>query len=473
MKKLVIRNTQAPGDIIVLSAAIRDLHRCHPGEYETSVSVSKGAEQVYWHNPDVKQCLPMANYKVAEAQTFVAKYPLIHKSNQQQVHFLWGFIRYMNEQLHTKIKLTDFRPAIYLSDEEKAERPFPDPYWVFLSGGKTDFVTKIWDQRYWQEVIDALRGRVNFVQLGGGSKNHIYHEPKQNTYANLVAKTSCRDFLKLIYHSDGVVCGVTMAMHAAAAFNKPCVVIAGGREHWWWEAYNKENRIANMRLGDSKWQCPDDDYVYHTYLHTIGQLDCCRTGGCWKKAVKGKSSACRHPTNQHGMTIPKCLAICKPEHVIEAIDNYLKLGASREATTPVIASPMSQEPLPVTCCIAGDVDVPAELANATVLRGTDRVELLRRAQAADNDLVVWLEDTVQLPYDWFARLRKRVAKPRVLARVHRTSDGQLYPYPAFFVAHKQLLSPNGTYERSFAATADQYSPIDDIVRLPTTVKTTS
>jgi hypothetical protein len=269
------------------------------------------------------------------------------------------------------------------------------------------------------------------------------------------------------------VCGVTMAMHAAAAFNKPCVVIAGGREQWSWEAYTKDNRIANMRLGDSKWQCPNDGYVYHQYLHTIGQLDCCRTGGCWKKAVKGKNNICRHPVNQHGMTIPKCLAMCEPAHVVAALDSYLVTGTSRKADMAIIDIPVQREQLPITCCVVGDVEVPAVLAHTTVLRDTDRVELLRKAQAADNELVVWLEDDVQLPYDWFARLRMRLTEPRMLARAHRTQDGQLYPYPAFFVAHKQLLAPNGTYEHSFTATAAQYGPIDDIVHLPTVVKITT
>jgi len=35
--KIILENYQAPGDIVVLTAALRDLHLCHPGEFVTDV----------------------------------------------------------------------------------------------------------------------------------------------------------------------------------------------------------------------------------------------------------------------------------------------------------------------------------------------------------------------------------------------------------------------------------------------------
>jgi len=35
--KLILQNHQAPGDILMLTAAVRDLHRCHPGKFLTDV----------------------------------------------------------------------------------------------------------------------------------------------------------------------------------------------------------------------------------------------------------------------------------------------------------------------------------------------------------------------------------------------------------------------------------------------------
>jgi hypothetical protein len=40
MRKLILRNFQSPGDILMLTAAVRDLHRAHPGEFLTDVRTS-------------------------------------------------------------------------------------------------------------------------------------------------------------------------------------------------------------------------------------------------------------------------------------------------------------------------------------------------------------------------------------------------------------------------------------------------
>ena len=40
MRKLILRNFQSPGDIVMLTAAVRDLHRAHPGEFLTDVRTS-------------------------------------------------------------------------------------------------------------------------------------------------------------------------------------------------------------------------------------------------------------------------------------------------------------------------------------------------------------------------------------------------------------------------------------------------
>jgi hypothetical protein len=37
MRKLILRNSQSPGDILMLTAAVRDLHRCQPGRFLTDV----------------------------------------------------------------------------------------------------------------------------------------------------------------------------------------------------------------------------------------------------------------------------------------------------------------------------------------------------------------------------------------------------------------------------------------------------
>ena len=336
-EKIIIRNTQSPGDYIVLSAAIRDITRAHPGRYEIMMDVPQPA--VFQANPHVSLFQRARNVR-----SVVAKYPLIGQSNQQRAHFMWGFIEYLNKELGTRAVLTEFRPDLHLTEHEKKNPPVnvKKPYWVFASGGKRDFTAKWWDPTCWQRVVDLMKPRFNLVQVGGGS--HIH--PATKGVVDLVAKTSFRELMHFIYHSEGVMCVVTCLMHIAAAFNKPCIVVAGGREPWWWEAYNVENRLVNMRRGIPTWEPPvNDNFIPHQYLHTIGQLSCCTKGGCWKSRIEGKSSVCSSPVTQNGRTIPRCLQMITPEHVVRAVDWYYENGIlTRGTRKDLILPPVSKEP---------------------------------------------------------------------------------------------------------------------------------
>lgn len=508
MQRLIVRNSQAPGDIIVLSAALRDLAIAHPGKYAPEIWVSKGAEHIYWNSPFISKVHP-GNRRpdVRGAVVYKAQYPLIKTCNQQRKHFILGFIEHMNATLGTKVRLTKFQPAIHMTDEEKATRPFKEPYWIFLSGGKKDYPTKIWSQSYWQQVIDRTVDRVNWVQCGGGSSNHIMHSPKKGIYANMVAKTDCRNFLRLIYHSEGVVCVTTMAMHAAAAFNKPCIVIEGGREPWWWEAYNDDTRRLNMRVFEPQWEPPaDDDFVAHKYLHTIGKLPCCSNHGCWRKRVVGGGSVCKHAVPVGEQMVPKCKEMIKPDMVVAAIDEYLDDGLARRVDTKKILVPLTvmsvpdmepptppptpepapptikREPVPegptidlgsVRFCLYGE-DLPVQMSGPKVMsinHGTPRAEALRVLMQSTEDWLVWIEQGAKLHARWLENLLARSQDPALIGRIHRTPDGATYPYPVFFAVHRTLLSEQPEFTKMFVAAPEQFKSLGDIATLPTTKRT--
>ena len=47
--KLLLRNQQAPGDVLMLTAAVRDLHRAHPRKFQTAVDTA--CEELWENNP--------------------------------------------------------------------------------------------------------------------------------------------------------------------------------------------------------------------------------------------------------------------------------------------------------------------------------------------------------------------------------------------------------------------------------------
>src|SRR5438105_12580189 len=92
-RKIILTNFQSPGDIVMLTAAVRDLHLCYPGEFQTDVRTP--CPHIWENNPyltPLRPCQP-------GVETIDCKYPLIHRSNQEPWHFLHAFIDYLNQRL--------------------------------------------------------------------------------------------------------------------------------------------------------------------------------------------------------------------------------------------------------------------------------------------------------------------------------------------------------------------------------------
>jgi hypothetical protein len=330
----------------MLTAAVRDLHLAYPDKFRTSVKTS--ASSAWDHNPYVS-CLE----KVAMEEEIKSAYPLIHRSNRTPHHFIHGFIQDLGDKLGVKIEPTDFKGDIHLSEPEQKWMSqvqeitrTPVPFWIIGAGGKFDFTAKWWPNERYQQVVDHFAGRILFVQVG--EKHH--HHPALNGVLDLRGKTNLRQMIRLMHHAQGVLCPVTLHMHLAAAVpvrkgmpkNRPCVVVAGGREPAQWEAY-----------------------PHHQYLHRNGALPCCDQGGCWKSRVvplgdkdpkDAPNKLCTHvvhlrdpaksfrrksnePLPPHAMPeapdrvatdyLPQCLDLVTVDDVIRAIELYFAGGVVR------------------------------------------------------------------------------------------------------------------------------------------------
>ena len=143
MQKLILVNYQSPGDLVTLTAAVRDLHKCYPNQFITDVRT--GSPELWDNNPYVT---PLEIDDPA-ARVLECQYPLIAESNQRPMHFLNGFIDYLNKELSLQIRLTRVAGDIHLSEAEK-ELPSPIeeitgidvPYWIIVGGGKYDYTIK-------------------------------------------------------------------------------------------------------------------------------------------------------------------------------------------------------------------------------------------------------------------------------------------------------------------------------------------
>jgi hypothetical protein len=100
--------------------------------------VRTSAPDLWLHNPYVTRL----EDDDPDAEIVDCEYPLIHQSNQRPVHFLHGFVEFLNDRLGLRMMPTAFKGDIHLSALER-QRPSlvheiigqDVPFWTWAAGG--------------------------------------------------------------------------------------------------------------------------------------------------------------------------------------------------------------------------------------------------------------------------------------------------------------------------------------------------
>lgn len=313
MTKIIFKSNLSLSNIILLTAAIRDLHKTYPNQFLTDMRTAYPA--IWENNPYVTPLDEAASDVIMIALDM----PLINRSNELPYHTVHSFIEFFNNKLKLQVRSTAFRGDIYISNLEKqwisqvAEIAGADiPFWIIVAGGKHDHTIKWWDIRRFQQIIDHFKDRIQFVHVGAVE----HHHPELKGVIDLRGRTDMRALIRLVYHAQGVLCPVTSLMHLAAAVeikpglpkNRPCVVVAGGRESVQREAY-----------------------PYHQYIHTIGTLLCCENGGCWRSRTVPLGDGSIRDRPEHlcvdvVRNLPRCMDVITSNEVTRRIETYFEGG---------------------------------------------------------------------------------------------------------------------------------------------------
>lgn len=304
-QKLILTCFLSPGDLLTMTTAIHALHESHPGKYVTDVRTS--CNGIFANNPYIT---PIGAQD--EDSTIVEMhYPSIDRSNQHSTQFIRAYTEYLEEKLRDKITFQTNRPMIYFTDDEIDNNIIDaKDYWIVNAGIKDDYTCKQWPIEYYQEVVDATRDKIQWVQIGENHQNHR----SLNNVINLIGKTSFRELMILALHSSGGIGPVTALMHLMAGVEKPYICLNGGREPIPWIQYQ----------------------LQHT-LHTMGQLDCCITGACWKSRVvplpidpldpfgsgKLNTNLCTHPNLEFKQPVAECMSMILPDEVTSILKRYV------------------------------------------------------------------------------------------------------------------------------------------------------
>lgn len=132
------------------------------------------------------------------------------------------------------------RPYLALSEAEKAPAAWARGRIVIQSGGmaaRHPMQNKQWYHERFQGVIDALRGEIDFVQVGSTTDPELRHA------TDLRGRTGIRETAAVLHHALLYVGTVGFLMHLARAVECPGVIIFGGREAPWQSGY-----VCNLNL---------------------------------------------------------------------------------------------------------------------------------------------------------------------------------------------------------------------------------
>jgi len=297
---VIIKSGFRLGDMVLLSGAVRDLAGLG---YEVSV------DTIYpdlWENNPYVVPVPQDRSKATEIELTANG---INEWRDLREHYAHYWHQEIGGKLGIHIPRGPMHGDIHLSGQEKGwidqvseATGQTRPFWLVASGGTKDYTVKWPHVDNLHRAIKSVNGHMRFVQIGSEEDHH----PVLEGCVNLIGKTTVRQLIRLVYHSEGVICPVTGPMHLAAAVPtktgepRPCIVLAGGREPAYWE-----------------------EYPGHDYLSTVGKLDCCKDDGCWlarcEKANDGRSwdhdSLCTHGVETDYGLVPRCQSMITPSWI--------------------------------------------------------------------------------------------------------------------------------------------------------------
>lgn len=289
----------SPGDVLTMTAAVYSLHVSYPGRFLTDVRTP--AREIWLHNPHIT---PL-DENDPEVRLIDMHYPSINRSNQEPVSFIAGYTEYLGEQLGLPLRCRINRPVLYLSEQElqwisQIQEIMPEnrgrPFWLLVAGTKSDYTCKQWPVEHYQEVVDRTRGWIQWVQIGAREHDH----PPLRGVIDLRGRTDHRQLIRLAYHASGGLGPSTYLQHLMAAWQRPYILLLGGREPVQWQQYPMQ-----------------------VTLHTVGQLPCCAGGACWKSRVvplpdgsDKNRSLCQRPVLGWTKPFPECMGKISPEEVV-------------------------------------------------------------------------------------------------------------------------------------------------------------
>ena len=187
-------------------------------------------------------------------------YPIYSKkiSSDKQESPKEHIIKIIASKIKIELNDAEMAPKFFLKQNEKIIFNSTKPIIAIQSGSLNasfPMLNKQWFNERFQQVVDSLSYRYNFIQIG--NKDDF---PLQGTMIDFRGKTSVRKVIAIIASVDMFVGLVGFFMHAAKAVNTRAIIIYGGRENPSQSGYSSNINIHNSLDCSPCWQWNHCEY---------------------------------------------------------------------------------------------------------------------------------------------------------------------------------------------------------------------
>ena len=234
----------APGDDLMCTALLRELQK----RSRTDVLMISNHPELFIGNSDVGSVHPIWKRYSDDASTtaICRRFAKLSGAKFYRPHYapkIEGEDRSRSPSRHIIAELCAsagirgriaIRPYLQLTEEEQKAGGWAAGKIIIQSsgmGGRHPIRNKQWNERGFQEVVSALAGTIDFVQLGAPD------DPLLVGTRDLRGATTIRETAAILANARLFVGTVGFLMHVARAVECPSVIIFGGREAPWQSGY--------------------------------------------------------------------------------------------------------------------------------------------------------------------------------------------------------------------------------------------
>ena len=227
-RKIILIGHIGLGDAVIITGVIREIIKACPA---CEIDIRTNHKDLFTFNPNITKL----NDEAEDVEKYIFDIFYLPLGLSFNLHDLilnklnYGTLWHRFAQIKLKLQWDEknTKPDLHLENTKNPVREkigFKGRYWLINSGFHKYALHKWYP--YYQKVVDLLRGKIQFIQHGGPGDTHA---PLDGALS-LVGQTSPLELAAAFRDCQGSLGGASSHAHFAAAFDRPCVAITGGRE---------------------------------------------------------------------------------------------------------------------------------------------------------------------------------------------------------------------------------------------------